>query len=255
MTNVLVEKVDGVACVELRNPPLNVLTAEIRSELIEITRDLGVDSEVRAVVLYGSGKAFSAGSDVREFPHDEANGRTRARLEHECAHALERLPQPVIAALHGHVLGGGLELALACDLRIAETTTRIGLPEIELGVFPSGGGTYRLPRLVGPARAKQLVLLGTILDAHEAERIGLVDQLVDESAGRRAALDLARRIADKPARATRAIKRAMNTNPTNAADIGDPVEEQLIAELFTSYDAREGVAAFLEKREPRFEHR
>lgn len=255
MTYVRVEKDHAVAVVELVNPPLNLLTAALRAELTEVAKDLRADDAIRAVVVHGSGRTFSAGSDVREFPRDEPAGLERARLEHECAHTLEQLPQPVIAALHGHVLGGGLELALACDLRVAEADARIGLPEVGLGVFPSGGGTYRLTRLVGPARAKRLMLLGTILDASEAAEVGLVDRVAEAGYGRSAAFDLARELAERPARAVRAIKQAVNANPTGASEVGDPIEERLIAELFTSYDAREGVAAFLERRDPQFRHR
>lgn len=242
----------GVAVLELNNPPLNLLTAGLRQQLIGAVAELGKDHDVRAVVLRGSGRTFSAGSDVREFPVDIQEGRRRARLEHRAANALEELPQPVVAALHGHVLGGGLELALACDLRVAARDANLGLPEVGLGVFPSGGGTSRLAREVGPARAKELILLGTVIDAEDAQRLGLVNRLAEPGAAHAGGHELARQIAAQPALATRAVKEATAASVRTGSD---STEEHLIAELFTSHDAREGAEAFRRKRPPRFEHR
>ncbi|MQA85461.1 MAG: enoyl-CoA hydratase [Streptosporangiales bacterium] len=253
---VRVERRDAVAVVTLDNPPLNLLTMALRAQLTELAGDLAHDDAVRAVVLAGAGgKAFSAGSDVREFPTDPEAGRERSRLEHRCYDALAGLPQPVVAALHGHVLGGGLELALACDLRVAEATARLGLPEVHLGVFPAGGGTQRLPRAVGAGRAKELMFLGATLDAAEAARIGLVNRVVDAGQARDAAIALAEQIAGRPAGAVRAIKTAVDSGLADGPRAGAETEGRLIAQVFGSYDAREGVAALLDKREPRFEHR
>lgn len=242
---------EGIALLQLSNPPLNLLTAAARTRLIEISHELAVDSTVRVVLLSGTGRCFSAGSDIHEFPHDAARGRERARLEHQCVNALERLPQPVVAALHGHVLGGGLELALAADLRIAADTSVFGFPEVQLGVFPSGGGTFRARRDVGLARAMELMLLGETIDAEESHRLGLVNRLTSAEQVQAEAYRIATAIATRPRLATRAIKEALRASDQNT----DATEERLIAELFTSHDAQEGVAAFLGKRVPRFEHR
>jgi enoyl-CoA hydratase/carnithine racemase len=179
----------------------------------------------------------------------------RARIEHDAYQRLQRLPQPVIAALRGYVLGGGLELALACDLRVADETAQLGLPEIRLGVFPAGGGTQRLSRLIGAPRAKELMLLGEPIDVHEAQRLGLVNRVVPPGEALDAALDLARNIAERPGLAVRAIKRAVDGGLEEGPERGEELEREQISRLYGSHDAREGVAAFLERRPPRFEHR
>jgi enoyl-CoA hydratase/carnithine racemase len=246
----------AVAIVTLDNGPLNLLTMGDRARLVAIAEELAADSETRAVVLTGAGaKAFCAGSDVQEFPADPAAGRDRARQEHRCYDAMAALPQPVIGALHGHVLGGGVELALACDIRVADATVRIGLPEVRLGLFPSGGGTQRLPRLIGASRAKELMLLGAPIDADRALAIGLVDHVRPAGEDGAFAREVASTIAERPARAVRAIKEAVDLGLTEGLAAGTALEERLIGELFASHDAREGVAAMLERRDARFEHR
>lgn len=246
--------VPGVEEIVLDNRPVNALTMAMRAELVGVAEGLGDDDGVRAVILRGEGRGFSAGSDVREFPATEDEGRERAHAEHACVEAVERLPMPALAALHGHVLGGGLELALGCDLRIAEESARIGLPEVNLGLFPSGGGATRLARLVGAARAKELMFTGTVLSAAEAHALGIVDHVVPEGAAADRALELAGTIAARPARAVRAIKRVVTATHEDTDRAGLATEAELIAELFTTDDAREGVAAFLAKRAPEFRH-
>lgn len=247
---------DGpVAVVEIENPPLNLLTMAIRAGLKDACAQIAADPSVRAVVLRGAGdRAFSVGSDIKEFPTDPAAGAARAVAEHACYDAVADLPQPVVAALSGHVLGGGLELALACDLRVADTTARLGLPEVRLGVFPSGAGTQRLPRTIAPSRAKRLMFLAEVLDAAEAERIGLVDDVVPAGEAKNRALRLAHRVAEQPALAVQAIKRAVDHGLAHGRRAGQDLEVQLIAELFPTHDAQEGVRAFLERREPVFDH-
>jgi enoyl-CoA hydratase len=249
------ESAGSVAVLTMNNPPLNLLTMRLRAELLEATEALSRDDDVRAVVLTAAGgRAFSVGSDIREFPTDSAAGRQRAQQEHACCDSLARLPQPIIAALEGHVLGGGLELALACDLRIATETTQLGLPEVGLGVFPSGGGSQRLPRLIPPAIAKEHMLLGLPWSAPEALRLGLVNRVVATGEALPAALALAAEIARRPARAVRAIKSAIDGGLRGGEAAGQVLEAALIADLFTSSDAQEGVHAFLNKREPQFTH-
>jgi enoyl-CoA hydratase len=250
-----VEHDGAVAVVTLDNGPLNLLTMADRAELVAVAGRLRADRATRAVVLAGTGeKAFCAGSDVTEFPGDADAGRERARQEHACYAAVAALPQPVIAALHGHVLGGGLELALACDIRVADATARIGLPEVKLGLFASGGGTQRLPRLIGASRAKELMFLGRTVDAAEAARLGVVDHLVDAGRALEHARALAAEIASRPALAVQAIKAAVDGGLADGIVAGSALEERLIGELFTSHDAREGVAALLARRAPLFEH-
>lgn len=246
----------AVATVSLHNPPLNLLTVRIRSQLRAAFAALRNNDNVRAVVLTAAGdRAFSAGSDVREFPCDADAGRARARDEHACCDDIAGLPQPVVAALHGHTLGGGLELALACDVRIADTGTKIGLPESKLGLFPSGGGTQRLSGLA-PSTAKKMVFLGDTIDVAEARRLQLVDDVVPRGQAHTAATQFAHEVAARPARAIRAAKQALNHAASGGSfATGREIEIELIAELFTSYDAQEGVAALLGSRPPEFQHR
>jgi enoyl-CoA hydratase/carnithine racemase len=239
-----------VAVVRVSNPPLNLLTSQLRGDLHRIADRIRDDRSVRAVVLAGAGGcAFSVGSDIREFPVDAAAGRRRAQ------HAIAGLPQPVVAALTGHVLGGGLELALACDLRVADAGARLGLPEVKLGVFPSGGGTSRLPRLIPPSQAKLLMFLGETVDAERAAALGLVDEVAPAGTAEDVALQLAGRIAELPAMAVQAIKRAVDHGLAYGARAGQELEAELIAGLFGTADAQEGVRAFLHSRPPRFAHR
>jgi enoyl-CoA hydratase/carnithine racemase len=244
-----------VATMTLHNAPLNLLTTSMRIELIELTAQLRVDSDVRAVLLTADGEtAFCAGSDISEFPRDERAGRRRARLEHACYDAIESLPQPVVVALRGYTLGGGVELALAADLRIGDPTLKVSLPEVRLGLFPSGGGTQRLPRLIGASRAKDLMYRGRMIDAEACLQWGIIDALDPDDAFR-AARELAMEIAEQPTGALRAIKHTVRVGLTEGVVAGSQLEEDLICELFTSADALEGTAAFKERREPHFHGR
>ncbi|MCW2953130.1 MAG: enoyl-CoA hydratase [Conexibacter sp.] len=245
-----------VAVIVLDNPPLNLLTMAMRTEIERIAVELAESEEVRAVMVTAAGeRSFSSGSDVREFPADAIAGRERADAEHACLDALEAMPQPTVAALRGHVLGGGLELALACDFRVVAQDARLGLPEGRLGVFPCGGGTQRLPRLIGEAMAKELILLGDAVTAEEALRLRLVHRVVPGDDVETAARELAERLAAKPRLAVQAAKRAIAAGILQGADEGRETEAEEAAHVFASRDAQEGRAAFLEKREPRFEHR
>lgn len=249
---VRLEVADGVATLTVDNPPLNLLTMAVRQRLAELANSLRGDPACRAVVVAGSGdRAFSAGSDIREFPRDAAEGTERARREHAWFAAVEQLPQPTIAALHGHVLGGGLELALACDLRIAEETTRLGLPESGLGLLPCGGGTQRLPRLVGPARAKALLLLGDRIGAAQAERYGLVEQVVPAGQALPAARQAAARIAAAAPAAIQAIKQAVDRGLADGMAAGLALEEELVGPLFASAEAQQAAGRFLARDQAR----
>jgi len=192
-----------VAHLELVNPPLNLITRALLDELGESLERLAVAAagDVRVVVVSGNGdRAFSAGSHVGEFEAQRGSaGRERLELEERVSRQLADLPMPTIAAIEGNALGGGLELALACDLRIASERARLGLPEVRLAVTPGAGGTQRLPRIVGLARAKELILTGRILDAGEAARIGLVNEVVPAGEARTRADEVAEEIAARGA--------------------------------------------------------
>ncbi len=248
-----------VAHLELVNPPLNLVTRELLEELDAALATLAAAApgDVRAVVLSGSGeRAFSAGSHVGEFEAQRGpGGRERHELEQRVGRNLAGLPMPTIAAIEGNALGGGLELALACDLRIASARAMLGLPEVRLAVTPGAGGTQRLPRVVGSARARELILTGRVITAEEAERIGLVNQVVPAGEARRAADALAEEIATRGPLAVREAKRLIDA----AAEL--PLEQGLAAEvdasqrIFASDDMLEGATAFLAKREPQYRGR
>jgi len=248
-----------VAHLELVNPPLNLITGELLEELDAALAVLAAApaDEVRAVVLTGSGeRAFSAGSHVGEFEAQRRpGGRARLELEERVSRRLADLPMPTIAAIEGNALGGGLELTLACDLRIASSSARLGLPEVRLAVTPGAGGTQRLPRIVGPARAKELILSGRIVGAEEAERIGLVNEVVPPGEARARADAIAAEIAARGPLAVREAKRLIDA--ATDRDLADGLAAELDASgrLFASDDMLEGASAFFAKRDPDYHGR
>jgi enoyl-CoA hydratase len=248
-----------VAHLELVNPPLNLVTRDLLEELGEALATLAATpaGDVRAVVVMGRGeRAFSAGSHVGEFESQRGRaGRERHELEERVSSGLADLPMPTIAAIEGNALGGGLELALCCDIRIASSRARLGLPEVRLAVTPGSGGTQRLPRVVGPARAKELILTGRILTADEAERIGLVNEVVPAGEARARADMLAAEIADRGPLAVREAKRLIDAAWGTSLAAGLAAELDASERLFASEDMLEGARAFFEKRDPEYRGR
>jgi enoyl-CoA hydratase len=248
-----------VAHLELVDPPLNLITRELLDALGEALATLSVapPGDVRAVVITGSGeRAFSAGSHVGEFEAQRGSaGRARHELEQRVARSLAELPMPTIAAIEGDALGGGLELALCCDIRIASSRARLGLPEVHLAVTPGSGGTQRLPRVVGPARAKELILTGRIIDANEAWRIGLVHHVVPAGEARAAADAVAAEIAARGPLAVREAKRLIDLATEVDLDAGLAAEVDASERIFATDDMLEGAAAFFGKRDPDYHGR
>jgi enoyl-CoA hydratase len=252
---VFVERLEGgVAKVTLNNPPLNLVTLEMTQQLIETLEELERDESVRAVVVTGAGEeAFCAGSDVKEFAAvRDRVVETKLAQENEAFSGFESLSKPVVAAIERLAYGGGCEISMACDLRIVGEGARIALPEVKLGVVPGSGGLFRLPELVGPARAMELMYLGDPIGAREAERIGLVNEVVPDGEALARALDIARRISYQPREAVAAIKYGVrqSTRLTRAESVRLTLE--LSDHLFKTEDCAEGIRAFFEKREPRF---
>lgn len=246
---------DSVGIIRLVNPPLNQLTDDMRSQLRAVAEQVAGRNDIRAVVLTSSGdRSLSVGSDISGFPTTVEGGRRVSESEHAAYDAMEAIAQPVVAVLRGHTLGGGLELSLTADIRVAEANTIIGLPEVTIGVFASGGGTQRLPQLIGAARAKHLLLLGESIDADTALAWGLVTTVVAHHAGETEALRLAARLAALPALAVRATKHCVDVGLRQGRSAGRAAEIASIADIYSSADAREGACAFLEKRPPRFTH-
>lgn len=243
--------------IELNSPPMNLVSRELTGQLRAALTAVAQSPDVRVVVLTGRGdRAFCAGSDVKEF--EALHGRVaeeKLLLEKLVYRQLARLPVPTIAAIEGHALGGGLELALCCDLRVAGDRARLGMPELTLGVTPGSGGTQRLPRIVGPARAKELILLGELIDAGSAERIGLVNRTVPAGTALAEARRMAEVIAGRGPVAVRVAKRLIDTAADHSVDDGLALELDGSEEVFDSRDMLEGAAAFLQKRPANFEGR
>ncbi len=243
-----------VADIVLDNPPLNLVTPGLLDALEAALAALEAadPGDVRAVVVSGRGeRAFSAGSDVRGFEaHRGPGGRAHFAREEAAFDRLAGLPMPTIAAIEGSALGGGLELALACDIRIAAEQARLGLPEVRLAVTPGAGGTQRLPRVVGTARAKELILTGRVLAAAEAERIGLVSEVVPDGRAVERAREIGAEIAERGPLAVREAKRLVDEALDRPIADGIAAEIEASVRVFATEDLAEGARAFLEKRPP-----
>jgi enoyl-CoA hydratase len=249
------ERDGAVAVITIDRPDaMNALDVETLSAMREVLLELRADETVRAIVLTGAGdRAFAAGADIKYMSGlDPGGAKDWGELGHTVGHLLEACPHPTIAAVNGFALGGGCELALACDIRYAARTAKLGQPEINLGIIPGWGGTQRLARVCGLGVAKELVLTGKIVDAEEALRIGLVNAVYDPEELLERTLETARLIASKSPVALAAAKRALNRalQGDHVGNLAGEADE--FGDLFESEDAREGLAAFVEKREPEF---
>ena len=244
---------DGVAVVTIdREDALNALDVETLTELRDRLGELAADGDVRALVLTGAGdRAFAAGADIKYMSGLDVDGALAwGALGHEVARLLETMEKPTIAAINGFALGGGCELALACDVRYCSPRAKLGQPEINLGIVPGWGGTQRLARAVGAGLAKELIFTGRLVAADEALRVGLVQAIGDPVLEH--ALATARLVAAKSPAALRAAKALVNRVFEGSHEENLAEEARAFGELFATADAREGLAAFVEKREPRF---
>jgi len=258
----LVYSVEGqIAVVTLNRPDrMNTLGGTMKPDLARAFFELArTDDRVRAVVLTGAGeRAFCAGADIKERAGQEVRASDffiTQKVTHDLFRAIEEFEKPVVAAINGVALGGGLELALCCDIRLAADHARLGLPEVRLGVIPAAGGTQRLPRLIGEARAKALMLTAAQIDAAQALNYGLVTQVVPGAELMQQAMALASQIAEMPPLAVRFAKRAVNRGMQTDLDSGLEYERYAAAMLVDSEDRKEGMRAFVEKRKPVFRGR
>ena len=243
---VTLEIADGIGTIRLNRPPINALNDQLTGELTEIAGQAATAHEVRAVIIYGGEKCFAGGADITQMA--EANYAAMAiRAGHLQAlmSLIAGLPKPVVAAITGYALGGGLELALAADFRVVGESARLGQPEILLGIIPGAGGTQRLPRLVGPAKAKDLVFSGRMVKAAEAHAIGLADLVVPDDGVYEAARGLVQRYATGPALALRAAKQAIDHGLDVDLATGLQIERVQFAALFSTEDQRAGMNSFL----------
>ena len=250
----LLERRDRVALITINRPQkLNALNIQTRAEGAAALDELREDQEIRVVVITGAGeKAFIAGADIAEFEGRTAVTQRDVMLGRSLFTAVDSFPKPIIAMINGFCLGGGCELALACDLRIAGDNAKFGQPEINLGIIPGGGGTQRLTRLVGEGKAMEMILTGDMIDAQTAFNLGLVNMVVPATDLAAKTMELANRIAEKSPVALRLAKEAVKTASRSNLDEGLRREVDLFAISFSSEDKDEGVRAFLEKRKPEF---
>lgn len=253
---VRMEVQDGVATIRLDRPPANAINAQVSGELGEAALEAGAREDVRAVLIWGGPKIFAAGADIKSMAgYGPEQVRPEVTALGDALVVVEEIPKVTIAVINGYCLGGGCELALAADLRYAAEDAKLGQPEIALGIIPGAGGTQRLPRLVGAARAKDLIYSGRRLGAHEAMAIGLVDRVHPAEELYDRALEDALRYARGPTRALAAAKVAVNAVARGDQREGLALERDLFCELFETEDQKEGMRAFLDKREPDFRGR
>lgn len=249
---------DGVAVVTIDRPPVNALSRPLMQELDTCLEELRADEAVKVVIITGGGSfAFVAGADIKEIGALKS-GQEAVQIASEGQQIItkiQRLGKPVIAAINGVCLGGGNELAMACHLRVSGDRARFGQPEINLGIIPGFGGTQRLPRLIGKAKAIELTLTGDLINAQEAHRLGLVNLVVPQDQVLKAAKDLARKIAAKGQVAVRQALRALEEGLGYSLDEGLALEAKAFGMVADTADAKEGVSAFLEKRQPKFTDR
>jgi enoyl-CoA hydratase len=253
MPEIIREQREGrVAVVTIDRPEkLNALSQQVRDEMLEVLGRLEGDDGVGVVVITGAGdKSFIAGADIGEFDGRSPFDQRQAMRSPRIFDAMASFPKPVIAMINGFCLGGGCELAMSCDLRVASDRARFGQPEIKLGLIPGGGGTQRLPRLVGMGHAMRLVLTGEMIGAEEARAIGLVEMVVPHDELRERTLELAAAIAAKSPLTVRVAKEALRASEQLPLEDGIRYERDLFCLCFSSDDMKEGVAAFLAKRQP-----
>lgn len=244
---VRVEVADRIGTIRLDRPKMNALNAQVQDELRVAADEVSARDDVRAVIIYGGEKVFAAGADIKEMRDAGYTDMvTRAAALQAAFSALARIPKPVIAAITGYALGGGCELALTADFRVCAEDAKLGQPEILLGIIPGAGGTQRLPRLVGPAKAKELIFSGRFVDAAEALSIGLVDQVVPAAEVYEAARAWAARYVDGPAFAYRAAKAAVDQGLEVGLDTGLAIESAQFAALFATEDRAIGMRSFVE---------
>lgn len=248
--NIIFEKEENIAIITFNRPEaMNSLNIQTRAEFTAAVKDVEEDDEIKVLILTGAGKSFVAGSDIKEF---NATTPFAAHNIVRLGSIVEKLNKPVIAAVNGFCLGGGCEIAMACDLIIASEKAKFGQPEINLGIIPGGGGTQRLQRLIGVCRAKELIFTGDIIRADEADRIGLVNRVVGMDELIPTAKEIAGKIATKSSAALKLAKQAINKGMQTSLQDGLDYEYEMYALSLSLEDKAEGVNAFLEKRKPKF---
>lgn len=250
----VVDRRGPIAVVRLNRPEkLNAMNATMKEEIASVLQDLEGDDAIRVAVVTGAGdRAFVAGADIGEFAGKTPIDQWKAYGHSSLYNVVDRFPKPILAMVNGFCLGGGCELAMACDIRIASDRAQFGQPEINIGIIPGGGGSQRLPRLVGLGKAMEMILTGDRIDAATAKDIGLVDVVVPHDVLEERAMAIANKIAEKSPVAVRLAKEAVKASARLPLDQGLRYEQSLFSIVFSTEDKEEGVRAFLEKRSPNF---
>lgn len=248
------KKNENIAMIEINHQPANALSSDVLKELSMLIDELEYDDDVRVVVLHGKGKFFSAGADIKEFVHfsSEGNFSILSKNGQSVFEKIESLRKPVIAAIHGAALGGGLELAMACHLRLVSNDAKLGLPELQLGIIPGFGGTQRLPKYIGNGRALEMMLTSEPITGEEAVMIGLANHSYPEEILLNEAKRLAAKFAAKSPKTVSAVLSLLNEANSKSDQEGYEKEAIAFGDVFGSSDAKEGISAFIEKREPKF---
>ncbi|MBS4215428.1 enoyl-CoA hydratase [Neobacillus rhizophilus] len=245
---------DSIATITLQRPPANALSSGLLRELSAVLDEIEPSREIRVVVIHGDGRFFSAGADIKEFTTvSSSEGFSNlGKFGQDLFDRMEKFPKPIIAAIHGAALGGGLELAMACHIRLVSETAKLGLPELQLGIIPGFAGTQRLPKYVGTARAAEMMLTSEPITGLEAVQYGLANHAYPENEVLEQAYKLAGKIAKKSPGSVKAAIELLNYSKTKEFYEGVKRESELFGEVFVSKDAKEGIQAFIEKREPHF---
>lgn len=254
MENITVEKKGQIGIVTVNRPKeLNSMNSETRKELATAFEELELDKEVNISILTGSpGKAFIAGADIKEFSKMEIKDRKVMKEDWRITEVIANSTKPVIAMINGFCLGGGLEIAMACDLRTASKNSKLGQPEINIGIIPGAGGTQRLTKLVGEGRSMELILTGNMISAEKAEKWGLINLVTDEELLEEMTMEIAKQIAEKSPFAVERAKKSVKLASNTSMKKGLKKEQELFVECFKSNDGKEGIKAFIEKRKPEF---
>lgn len=247
---------EGIAIVKINNPPVNSLNNEVMNGLDECFSDLYKNDEIRAVIITGEGNSFVAGADIKEFVSWTASMARELTQKGQCLFTkIENYPRPVIAAINGYALGGGLELALVCDIRIASENAKFGLPETTLGIVPGYGGSARLPKIINEGQAKKMIFTGEMIDAMEAKNIGLVQEVVSQELTLQRSMEIATKIKQNAPIAISNIKRVINMGRDLSIEENLKNEAEVSEICFSSQDKIEGVDSFINKRKAKFVNR
>lgn len=255
--NIILSIEDFIATIKLNRPQaMNALCGALNDDLINALNIIKSDTSVRVLILTGSSKAFAAGADIKEMLNaDQFVAERTAEKAHFINDTLEALPIPVIAAVNGPAFGGGCEIALSCDFRIVGEKAMFGLPEVGLGIIPGAGGTQRLTKLIGPVKAKEMVMAGKVVKGKEAFEIGLVTKCVFDEDVMSEAMLYAKKLCEKPASSLQYAKSAINYAVDNDINTGKRYEKSLFSLYFSTEDQKEGMTAFVEKRDPKYNHK